>query len=137
MWSTAAQLRYGRFTELEAVPGRQKTVSSPQEPGAILEHLFRHQAGRMTAHLARLLGPAWLNVAEEAVQEAMLRALQTWPYQGVPENPAGWLFRVAHNSAMDAVRRNKIFGDKTDAIVADLSRSATVAPHDPEVEEQL
>src|SRR5215510_12786752 len=91
----------------------------------------------MTAHLTRLLGPAWLNVAEEAVQEAMLRALQTWPYQGVPENPAGWLFRVAHNAAMDAVRRNKIFGDKTEAMVAELSRSAIIVPDDPELEEQL
>src|SRR5215471_9976331 len=112
-------------------------VTVATEPGVILEHLFRHQAGRMTAHLARLLGPAWLNVAEEAVQEAMLRALQTWPYQGVPENPAGWLFRVAHNAAMDAVRRNKIFGDKTEAMVAELSRSAIIVPDDPELEEQL
>jgi len=102
-----------------------------------LEHLFRHQAGRMTAHLTRLLGPAWLNLAEEAVQESMLRALQTWPYQGVPENPAAWLFRVARNSAIDAVRRNKIFGDKTDAMVAELSRSAIVMPDNPELEEQL
>lgn len=91
----------------------------------------------MTAHLTRLLGPAWLNVAEEAVQDAMVRALQTWPYQGVPENPPGWLFRVAHNSAIDAVRRNKIFGDKTDAMVAELSRSAIFTPDDPELEEQL
>ncbi|HEY6348174.1 MAG TPA: DUF6596 domain-containing protein [Candidatus Angelobacter sp.] len=112
-------------------------MSTTVEPGPILEHLFRHQAGRMTAHLTRLLGPAWLNVAEEAVQEAMLRALQTWPYQGIPENPAGWLFRVAHNSAIDAVRRTKIFGDKTDAMVTDLSRSGAVALHDPELEEQL
>jgi len=112
-------------------------LSTATEPGVILEHLFRHQAGRMTAHLTRLLGPAWLNVAEEAVQEAMLRALQTWPYQGVPENPAGWLFRVAHNAAMDAVRRNKIFGDKTEAMVAELSRSAIIVPDDPELEEQL
>lgn len=107
------------------------------EPGVILEHLFRHQAGRMVAHLTRLLGPAWLNVAEEAVQESMLRALQTWPYQGVPENPGGWLFRVAHNSAIDSVRRSKIFGDKTDAVVAELSQAAMVEPDDPELEEQL
>ena len=107
------------------------------EPGVILEHLFRHQAGRMVAHLTRLLGPAWLNVAEEAVQESMLRALQTWPYQGVPENPGGWLFRVAHNSAIDSVRRNKTFGDKTDAVVAELSQAAMVVPDDPELEEQL
>jgi RNA polymerase sigma-70 factor (ECF subfamily) len=112
-------------------------VSTAAEPGVILEHLFRHQAGRMTAHLTRLLGPAWLTVAEEAVQEAMVRALQAWPYQGVPENPAGWLFRVAHNSAIDAVRRNQAFGDKADAMVVELSRSATVLPDDPELEEQL
>jgi RNA polymerase sigma-70 factor (ECF subfamily) len=112
-------------------------ANATSEPGVILEHLFRHQAGRMTAHLTRLLGPAWLSVAEESVQEAMVRALQTWPYQGVPENPAGWLFRVAHNSAIDAVRRNQTFGEKTDAIVAELSHSATVAPGDPHLEEQL
>ena len=64
----------------------------------------------MVAHLTRLLGPAHLDLAEETVQEAMLRALQTWPYQGVPENAAAWLFRVAHNVAIDAVRRNRAAG---------------------------
>jgi RNA polymerase sigma-70 factor (ECF subfamily) len=103
----------------------------------LLEHLFRHQAGRMVAHLTRLLGPSHLELAEETVQEAMLRALQTWPQNGVPENAPAWLFRVAHNIAIDAVRRNKVLGDKTDAIVTELSRSATVAPDDPDVEEEL
>lgn len=112
-------------------------MSTATEPAVILEHLFRHQAGRMVAHLARLLGPAWLTLAEEAVQESMLRALQTWPYHGVPEKPEGWLFRVAHNCAMDAVRRNKTFGDKTDAMVAELSQSAGMRSDDPELEEQL
>jgi RNA polymerase sigma-70 factor (ECF subfamily) len=103
----------------------------------LLEHLFRHQAGRMVAHLTRLLGPAHLELAEETVQEAMLRALQTWPYQGVPENAAAWLFRVAHNIAIDAVRRNRTLGVKTDAIVAELSHSAGAVPEDPDLEEQL
>lgn len=105
--------------------------------GPLIEHLFRQQAGRMIAHLTRLLGPAHLDVAEETVQEAMLRALQTWPYQGVPENPAAWLFRTAHNIAIDAIRRNHVLGDKTEAIVTELTRSATVAPADPDLEEQL
>jgi RNA polymerase sigma-70 factor (ECF subfamily) len=91
----------------------------------------------MVAHLARLLGPAHLDLAEETVQEAMLRALQTWPYHGVPENAAAWLFRVAHNIAIDAVRRNRTLGEKTDAIVAGLSHSAATAPDDPGLEEQL
>ena len=91
----------------------------------------------MTARLTRLLGPAHVDLAEESVQEAMLRALQTWPYQGVPDNAAGWLFRVAHHSAIDVIRRARTFGDKTDAIVDDLTRSAKVAPADPYLDEQL
>ena len=91
----------------------------------------------MVAHLARLLGPSHLDLAEETVQEAMLRALQTWPYHGVPDNAAAWLFRVAHNIAIDAVRRHQTLGEKTDAIVSELAHSATAVPDDPGIEEQL
>ena len=91
----------------------------------------------MVAHLTRLLGPAHLELVEETVQEAMLRALQIWPDQGVPENAAAWLYRVAHNIAIDAVRRNRTLGEKTDAIVAELSHSAAALPDDPHLEEQL
>jgi RNA polymerase sigma-70 factor (ECF subfamily) len=112
-------------------------VTAPSDTGQLLEHLFRHQAGRMVARLTRLLGPAHVALAEETVQDAMLRALQSWPYQGVPDNPAGWLFRVAHHVAIDAIRRNTTFGDKTDAIVSELTRSAARAPSEPDVEEQL
>ena len=107
------------------------------QTGGLLEHLFRHQAGRMVAHLTRLLGPAHIDLAEETVQETMLRALQTWPYQGVPENAAAWLFRVAHNVAIDAVRRNQIAGEKTDAMVAELFRAPLAALDDPDIEDQL
>jgi len=91
----------------------------------------------MVAHLARLFGPSHLDLAEETVQEAMLRALQTWPYQGVPENAAAWLFRVAHNIAIDTVRRHRTLGEKTDAIVSELTHSAAAVPDDPGLEEQL
>ena len=103
----------------------------------LLEHLFRHQAGRMVSHLTRLLGPSHLDVAEEAVQEAMLRALQLWPVEGAPENPPAWLFRVAHNAAIDTIRRRQLLGDKTDAIVVELSRSAAAPNVDTDLEEQL
>ncbi len=91
----------------------------------------------MVAHLTRLLGPAHLEVAEEAVQDAMLRALQAWPQSGVPENPAAWLFRVAHNAAIDAIRRKQLLGDKTEAIVAELAHSAGTPSEDAAVEEQF
>jgi len=112
-------------------------VTTAAETGVLLEHLFRHQAGRMVARLTRLLGPEYVALAEETVQDAMLRALQTWPYQGIPDNAAGWLFRVAHNVAIDALRRDKIFGDKTEAIVGELTRSAGHAPDDTGVGEQF
>src|SRR5690242_5988932 len=103
-------------------------MSATLQTGELLEHLFRRQAGRIVAHLARLLGPARLDLAEEVVQEAMLRALQTWPYQGLPENPPGWLFRVAHNAAIDAVRRERMIGERSDAVIAQLTRFTTMVP---------
>ncbi len=103
----------------------------------LLEHLFRRQAGRLVSHFTRVLGPAQMNLAEDAVQEAMLRALQTWPYQGTPENPAAWLFRVANNFAIDAIRHHRLLGEKTDSIVTELSHSAASSPRDLDVEEQF
>jgi RNA polymerase sigma-70 factor (ECF subfamily) len=104
----------------------------------LVEDLFRHQAGRMVARLTRLLGPSHVGLAEDTVQEAMIRALGTWPYRGVPDNPAGWLYRVAHNIAIDAVRRDTSFGDKTDAIVAEITRSGSAAvPSETDVDDQV
>jgi RNA polymerase sigma-70 factor (ECF subfamily) len=111
-------------------------VSDSPQAGLLLEHLFRRQAGGMIGRLTRLFGPAHLDLAEESVQEAMLRALETWPSQGIPENAGGWLFRVAHNAAIDAIRRGRVLGEKTDAIVAELSGSMA-SPQDSGVEEQL
>lgn len=67
----------------------------------------------------------------------MLRALQTWPDRGVPENAPAWLFRVAHNAAIDAVRRDRIGGQKSGEFVAELNHSAGIGAGDPDVEEQL
>ena len=78
-------------------------------PGApeLVDHLFRHEAGRMVARLTRLLGPRQLDLAEEAVQDAICTALETWKFYGPPENPGAWLMRAAQNRAIDLVRRNQ------------------------------
>jgi RNA polymerase sigma-70 factor (ECF subfamily) len=94
----------------------------------LVDHLFRRSAGRMTATLARVLGPAHLDLAEEVVQEALMTALAQWPYAGVPANPAGWLFQVARNRALDHLRRDARFHDKECEIVnAFARRSASPA----------
>jgi RNA polymerase sigma-70 factor, ECF subfamily len=103
------------------------------EPAVLVEHLFRRQAGKMVAHLTRLLGPAHLDLAEEAVQDTMLRALQGWPFQGIPPNPEAWLFRVAHNAAIDAIRRRRLSAVKEEA-AAELSIPAFDSP---ELDQQL
>jgi RNA polymerase sigma-70 factor (ECF subfamily) len=71
-----------------------------------LEQLLREQRGRLVARLARSLGLAHLALAEDAVQTAALRALDRWPVDGVPDNPAGWLYRVAQRAAIDALRHD-------------------------------
>lgn len=101
--------------------------------GELLEHLFRQMAGRMTAHLARLLGSARLDLAEEFSQEAMLRALEAWPFQGVPENPPAWLFRTARNLALDHLRRERMLERKH----TELGAASSTAPELPEFDNEV
>src|SRR5215471_18352787 len=56
-----------------------------------------------------------LDTAEEAFQEACLRALQTWPQKGPPRDPTAWLVMVGRNAAVDAMRRNSPNGPLPDA----------------------
>jgi RNA polymerase sigma-70 factor, ECF subfamily len=107
------------------------------DTGVLLEHLFRHQVGRVVGHLARVLGPARLDLAEESMQEAMLHALQIWPYQGIPESPGAWLFRVAHNAAIDSLRRGRFLEQNSNAVVAELTRASSIESGDLSFEEQL
>jgi len=74
-------------------------------PGRV-DGVFRRSAGRIVALLAARLGPARLDLAEEAVQDALLKALQTWPHRGVPDNPEAWLMQVARNRALDLLRKD-------------------------------
>jgi RNA polymerase sigma-70 factor (ECF subfamily) len=85
---------------------------SAADPIALVDHLFRKQAGQMIATLTRSLGPRHLTLAEDAVQDALMTAMQQWPFRGVPENPEAWLFQVARNRALDRLRHGKMASDK-------------------------
>lgn len=71
-----------------------------------LEDLFRHEAGKISAWLVRLLGPARLDLIEDAVQDAFGAALAQWPYQGTPQRPSAWLAIAARNKALDRLKRD-------------------------------
>ncbi|HEY3259557.1 MAG TPA: RNA polymerase sigma factor [Pseudonocardiaceae bacterium] len=80
-----------------------------------VEHLFRQESGRVLATLIRTLGD--FDRAEEALQEALLLALQRWPRDGVPDNPAAWITTTARNCAIDRLRREAKRADKQIAAV--------------------
>lgn len=82
----------------------------------LVDHLFRHESGRMVAALVRSLGPGQMDLAEEVVQDALLQALRKWPFSGVPEKPGAWLYRVARNLALDRLRRSANFRGKGDDV---------------------
>jgi len=77
------------------------------DPANLHEHLFRHEAGRMTASLTRLFGVQNLALAEDVVQDAFARALEVWKHQGPPPNPAAWLMATARHRALDVIRRER------------------------------
>jgi RNA polymerase sigma-70 factor (ECF subfamily) len=94
-----------------------------------LDGVFRREWGPAVAALARWSGD--LTVAEDAVQEACAEALRTWPRDGVPENPGGWLVTVARNRARDRLRRESVRPGKELAAVVDDIRARTdrAEPH--------
>ena len=73
---------------------------------ANLATVFREEAGSLTGALARYTGDFAL--AEECVQDALVRALERWPREGIPARPAAWLMTVARNRALDVLRRDRI-----------------------------
>jgi len=94
-----------------------------------LDGVFRREWGPAVAALARWSGD--LTVAEDAVQEACAEALRTWPDDGVPDNPGGWLMTVARNRARDRLRHESVRPGKELAFAVDDIRARTdrIDPH--------
>lgn len=70
----------------------------------LIDHLFRHQYGKMVSILTRLFGLEHLEIIEDAVQDTFIKAMQAWRSQ-LPENPEAWLTQVAKNRAIDLFRK--------------------------------
>jgi len=70
-------------------------------------HLFRREAGKLVAVLTGIFGVGQLQLAEDVVQDTLIKALEQWKINGLPNNPGGWLYRVARNKAIDVLRREK------------------------------
>ncbi|MCD9016921.1 RNA polymerase sigma factor [Parachryseolinea silvisoli] len=91
-------------------------------------HLFRHEAGRMTSVLTRLLGVQAWEEAEDIVQDTLLQALGSWKLKGVPDNPSAWLYTVARRKAVDKLRQRRMQGQHHTVIGQALYSEYTLSP---------
>ena len=81
-------------------------MSSGADIHKLLDETIRRERGWLISSLVSKLGPAKVDLAEDVAQDAIVKALATWPYKGIPDNPRAWLRRVAGNAAIDRVRRS-------------------------------
>jgi RNA polymerase sigma factor (sigma-70 family) len=100
---------------------------SSTDPGAAVARLVREEHARVLATLIRFTGS--VDLAEDAAQDAVVRALETWPRDGVPDNPRGWLVVAAKRRAVDLIRREARRPGKEAMAVVDLDPT----PEPPDV----
>jgi RNA polymerase sigma-70 factor (ECF subfamily) len=94
-----------------------------------VDRLFREESGRAVATLIRVLGD--FDLAEEAVQDAFVVALEVWPERGLPANPGAWIVTTARNRAIDRLRRRKRLAEKSELLRQDLEVEAQLAAVSP------
>ncbi len=70
----------------------------------MIDHLFRHQYGKMVSILTRIFGLTHLETIEDAVQDTFIKAMTAWR-NGLPDNPEAWLTKAAKNRAIDLFRK--------------------------------
>jgi RNA polymerase sigma-70 factor (ECF subfamily) len=80
----------------------------------LVDRLFREESGRAVATLIRQIGD-W-DVAEDAVQDAFVTAIERWPREGLPARPGAWITTTARNRAIDRLRRQRRLADKADRL---------------------
>jgi RNA polymerase sigma factor (sigma-70 family) len=94
----------------------------------ITAQLFRQESGKLIAVLTRVFGSHNLQLAEDVVQDTLLKALENWNTNGMPANPTGWLFTVAKNKALDVLRREKTAALHIAALSPLLQSEYTLVP---------
>jgi RNA polymerase sigma factor (sigma-70 family) len=105
-------------------------MPAKQTVNELVDHFFRHESGRLVAVLTRLFGLHNIDLVQEVSQTALVQALEIWPLRGIPENPAGWIYRVARNLILDALRHqtvaNRLVPEFAKLQSADSEQTATI-----------
>ncbi len=110
-------------------------MPAPTDARTVVDRLFREESGRAVATLIRLTGD--FDLAEEAVQEAFVIALERWPRDGLPANPGAWIMTTARNRAIDRLRRARVLAEKAPAIRRQAEIEAELAAVEPLAEDEM
>ena len=86
------------------------TVSEPDDVHETIERVFRLEHGRVAASLIKTFRD--FDLAEEAIQDAFALALERWPRDGIPPNPAAWIATTAKRKVIDTWRRERVRAEK-------------------------
>lgn len=93
-----------------------------------LDALWRMESPRLVARIARMTGD--IDTAEELAQDVLLAALQCWPHDGMPDNPAAWLMATAKHRAIDHLRQHALHAGKQAEYAAELQLHGADMVHD-------
>lgn len=105
-----------------------RSSSPANEAREAAGRVFRQHSGRVLATLIRQLGD--FDRAEDALQDAMTRALEVWSKRGIPDNPVAWLITTARHRAIDCIRRETSFASKADELRRSLAGEGAPEPDD-------
>jgi RNA polymerase sigma factor (sigma-70 family) len=104
------------------------TMSATPPIDQLVDNLFRREWGKLVTVLTKLFGPQNLQLAEDVVQETLLKALHTWKINGLPQNPTAWLFTAARNKAIDVLRRQKTHQEYAKNVTPLLQSEYSLSP---------
>lgn len=90
------------------------------ETRAAADLLFRRRSAQLTATLSRVFGIEHLDLIEDVVQDAFVKALRRWPTMGVPDDPGAWILAVARNRAVDLLRRRGLQRGKREELMRSI-----------------
>src|SRR5688572_23545462 len=122
-----APSRYGR-SSISASRSNTEGREGMTDVRTELDALYRSESRRVLATLIRLLGD--FDLAEEALHEAFVAAMQRWPAEGMPRNPRAWLVSTGRFKAIDALRRRARFDVALQHIADRLDQSSMEDPAD-------
>ncbi len=91
----------------DVINNLKKNVSYNKNCHELTEHLFRNEYGKMVSVITRYIGTENIETAEDIIQETLVKAVDYWQHNGIPENPQGWLYTTAKNITFNILKRKK------------------------------